>query len=116
MDTEAGSAAPMFYPYSPPRRDDTWRSRRAAATSFPGPESSAMRQSVSPVSQVSELVRVYPGMSEDTVVIVALRHDGRPFLRVELPHDLAPAWVARLERYTVKHDTTRPAPLRLVAD
>lgn len=73
-----------------------------------------MRQSLSPAPFDSPSVRVYPGMTAETVVLVTLRHDGSTFLRIELPREIAPAWVGRLERYTEKHDATRPPPIRLL--
>jgi hypothetical protein len=84
-----------------------------------GIESSLPNMTLSPPSIVSrpvssEVVRVLPGMSAETVMLTTYRHDGRPFLRIELPADLAPAWIARLERYTIQHDGTRPPPLRLL--
>lgn len=59
-------------------------------------------------------VHVTPGMSADTVLLTTYRHDGRAFLRIELPADLAPEWVPYLRKYTVQHDDSKPAPMRLV--
>lgn len=70
--------------------------------------------SSTPVPAVSDTVRVLPGMSADTVLLSSYRHDGTVFIRIELPAELAPAWVARLERYTKQHDTSAPRPLALV--
>lgn len=61
----------------------------------------------------SEVVRVLPGVSEESVVLTSYRANGRPFIRIELPAELAPTWVPYLERYTLRHDTTRSGP-RLV--
>lgn len=67
-----------------------------------------MRRS-SPSPAASEIVRALPGMSAETVLLTTYRHDGRPFIRIELPVELAPAWVTRLERYTRQHDGSQPA-------
>lgn len=62
----------------------------------------------------SATVRVHPGMTPETTMLTSYRHDGTVFLRVELPADLAPSWVSWLEKYTRKHDTSKPAAMRLV--
>src|SRR5690349_13740963 len=87
-----------FFPFSPPRRDDTWRTRRdGAAPRGSALESVVMVHAPPPIvrqstRRESSVVYAQPGMSPETVVLTAYRADGRPFIRVELPADLAPAW------------------------
>lgn len=62
----------------------------------------------------SATVHVSPGMSPETVMLTTYRHDGSAFLRIELPAELAPEWLSHLEKYTIRHDASKPAPMRLV--
>jgi hypothetical protein len=84
------------------------KEREIAAAARPSVEPSAARRN-------SEVVRVLPGYTEETVIVTSYRGNGRPFIRIELPADLAPAWIDGLERYTIKHDKTRRG-LRLLGD
>lgn len=115
----------LFYPYSPPRRDDTWRTRRDGAVSLavsPWPERHRVLESSSshepgparptldpspPIAVESDVVYIEPSMSPGFVWLIAYRADGRPFIRMELPEEAVKAWATPLERYTASHDVTR---------